>query len=212
VKTSLIFERSIMHNLKITNFFFLMAILLAACNYVPRTSIQPNPALQVTTSTPSTSLENAYPINDQHETYVGTIYPIGQKPTETMLPNDISGPTPVPQKTPVANSETAAIFGVLHSYSDKLPLQGVMVYAADVVVVEPSGGKVYTTQEKTSPQTATDMIGQFVIIGIKPGTYYFMMVTPFGNYPLFDEDNNTFELEFMGGEVINFGDVYVNWP
>ena len=201
-----------MRNLKITNFFFLMVILLVACNYVPQTSIQPNLTVVITTSTPSTSIENAYPIEDEYETYVGTIYPIGQKPTETMLPIDLGGPTPAPQKTPEAESETAAIFGVLHSYSDKLPLQGVMVYAADVVVVEPSGGKVYTTQEKSSPQTATDMIGQFMITGIKPGTYYFMMITPFGNYPLFDKENNTFELELKGGEVINFGDVYVNWP
>ena len=86
------------------------------------------------------------------------------------------------------------------------------IYAADVVLIEPSGGKVYTTQEKTSPQAATDMIGQFMITGIMPGTYYFMMVTPFGNYPLFDQANNNFELELKGGDVINFGDVYVNWP
>jgi hypothetical protein len=201
-----------MRKIQITNFFFLAAILLVACNNVPQTSIQPNLTLVITTSTPSTLIESAYPIDEEYETYVGTIYPLGQKPAETMTAVDLDGPTPAPQKTPVAKSETAAIFGVLHSYSDKLPLQGVMVYAADVVVVEPSGGKVYTTQEKSSPQAATDMIGQFMITGIKPGTYYFMMVTPFGNYPLYDKDNNTFELEFNGGEVINFGDVYVNWP
>lgn len=201
-----------MRNRKITNFFFLMATFLAACNYVPQNSVQPNLTLVITTGTPTTHIENTYPVVDDNETFVGTIYPVGQKPTEPVLPNTLSGPTPAPQKTPVADSETAAIFGVLYSYSDKLPLQGVMVFAADVVVVEPSGDKVYTTQEKSSPQSITDMIGQFMITDIKPGTYYFMMVTPFGNYPLYDKDNNTFELELKGGEVINFGDVYVNWP
>ena len=44
------------------------------------------------------------------------------------------------------------------------------------------------------------------------GTYYFMMVTPFGNYPLFDEKSNTFEIELEGGDVLNFGEVFVNWP
>ena len=201
-----------MPNPKISHFFFLLILLLVACNHAPENPIQPNLTLVVTPNNPSNSVGNTYPIGDEQEMYVGTIYPAGQIPTETRPPADLDGPTPAPQKTPVADSETASIYGVLYSYSDKLPLYDVRIYAADVVLIEPSGGKVYTTQEKTSPQAATDMIGQFMITDIMPGTYYFMMVTPFGNYPLFDQDNNNFELELKGGDVINFGDVYVNWP
>lgn len=201
-----------MRNLKNLSFFLLLACILTACNSVPHASIPPNLTLAITTNTPSISTENTYPIENEPESYVGTVYPTGQNPTETVTPIDFGGSTPAPFHIPTPDPETSAVYGVLHSYSDQLPLQGVMVYAADVVMIEPSGGKVYTTQEKSSPQSATDMIGQFLISGIKPGTYYFMMVTPFGNYPLYDKDNNSFELNLIGGEVINFGEVYVNWP
>ncbi len=166
-----------------------------------------------TTDNPVVAIEPAYPINKPEE-YIGTIYPPGQDPTVKLSPTtpELGRPTPKPQKTPEQDPETAAIFGALYSYTNKQPLQDVRVYAADVVTVEPSGGKVYTIQEKSSPQSNTDANGQFMITGIEPGTYYFMMVTPFGNYPLFNEDNETFELELNGGDVINFGNVFVNWP
>ena len=201
-----------MRNPKVLCLFVLLMILLTACNVTSPTTVQPNITLLITTDTPDPSVGTTYPIEDSSGSYVGTIYPLGQEPTGTAVSPESGGPTPEPQKTPVSDADTASIFGVLYSYSDELPLQGVKVYAADVVVIEPSGGKVYTTQEKSSPQAATDEIGQFMITGIKPGTYYFMMVTPFGNYPIFDSKNQTFEMELKGGDVINFGEVYVNWP
>lgn len=200
-----------MRNLKILSLFFLLTILLTACSNPSQTSIQPDMTMVNTTDNPVASNEPAYPIN-KPEVYIGTIYPAGQEPTEKLPPTDMGGSISEPQKTPEQDPETASIFGVLYSYTNKQPLEGVMVYVAEVVTVEPSGGKVYTIQEKSSPQSSTDAIGQFMITGIKPGTYYFMMVTPFGNYPLFNEDNETFELELKGGDVINFGNVFVNWP
>lgn len=200
-----------MRNPKILSLFFLLTILLTACSNTSQISIQPDRTMVNTTDDPVTSIEPAYPINKPEE-YIGTIYPAGQEPTEMLPTTDMGGSIPEPQKTPEQDPETASIFGVLYSYTNKQPLQDVRVYAADVVTVEPSGGKVYTIQEKSSPQSNTDVNGQFMITGIEPGTYYFMMVTPFGNYPLFNEDNETFELELNGGDVINFGNVFVNWP
>lgn len=203
-----------MRNLRTICLFFLLTILLVACSNTAQTSNQPKMTLVSVTDTPGPSVEPAYPITDIPEVYIGIIYPLGQDPTVKLSPTtpELGGPTPKPQKTPEQDPETAAIFGALYSYTNKQPLQDVRVYAADVVTVEPSGDKVYTVQEKSSPQSSTDANGQFMITSIKPGTYYLMMVTPFGNYPLFNEDNETFELELKGGDVINFGNVFVNWP
>lgn len=201
-----------MRNLNSLCLFFLLIILLAACNTVAQPSNQQSVPVVIITDESSASVKTAYPMENEPDSYIGTTYPMGQAPTKTTTPLDLPGDTPETQKTPMMNADKAAVYGVLNSYSDKLPLQGVMVYAADVVVVEPSGDKVYTTQEKSSPQSSTDAIGQFMITDITPGTYYFMMVTPFGNYPLFDEKSNTFEIELEGGDVLNFGEVFVNWP
>jgi len=187
-------------------------MILAACNTAAQPSNQQSVTVVITTDESSASVKTAYPMENEPDSYIGTTYPMGQAPTKTITPLDPTGHTPETQKTPMNDADKAAVYGVLNSYSDKLPLQGVMVYAADVVVVEPSGDKVYTTQEKSSPQSSTDAIGQFMITDITPGTYYFMMVTPFGNYPLFDDKSRTFEIELEGGDVLNFGEVFVNWP
>jgi hypothetical protein len=113
---------------------------------------------------------------------------------------------------PDINPDNASVYGLLYSNVDKEPLQGVMIYAADVVIVETSGDKIYTTQEKSSPHDATDEIGQFTLLEIKPGNYLLMMVTPFGNYPIFDDNYIQVELELKAGDVIYLDKVFVNWP
>jgi hypothetical protein len=49
------------------------------------------------------------------------------------------------------------------------------------------------------------------ITGIEPGTST-LCGDSIWKLSLFKEDNETFELELNGGDVINFGNVFVNWP
>ena len=190
---------------------FLLFLLLSACDNInlPTSSISTeSDGLEVETN-PS-SIETGYPIPQEIEGYIGTSYPAGQEPIIDDS-NQIVG-TIEPNIVPDSDPDYASLYGVLNSFTDKEPLQGVMIYAADVIIVDSSGDKIYTTQEKSSPHDATDGIGQFTLVKIKPGNYLLMMVTPFGNYPIFDENNLQVEIELKVGDVMNLGEVFVNWP
>jgi len=175
--------------------------LLCACNYnqSPTSDLSSNE-----------TIETAYPIPDNIEGYTGTSYPVGQEPPSDPI-HQLVG-TIEPSFVPESDPNSASVYGVLTSFTDKEPLQGVVIYAADVVIVETSGDKIYTTQEKSSPHDATDDIGQFTISQIKPGNYLLMLVTPFGSYPIFDKDYIQVEIELKAGDVIYFDEVFVNWP
>lgn len=184
-----------MRKLKYFSSLIIALILFSACSNISSTT---------------NSTTDAYPVSDSLSS-TGNVYPAGQEPT-TIVSEKAKEPIPEMQSIPVPNSEAASVYGVLNSYSDKSPLEGVIIYAADVVIVEPSKEKIYSTQEKSSPHAGTDVHGRFQITDIKPGEYFFMMVTPFGTYPIFDEFNNTFEIQLKAGDVIDFGEVFVNWP
>jgi hypothetical protein len=175
--------------------------LLCACNYnqSPTSDLSSNE-----------TIETAYPFPDNIEGYTGTSYPVGQEPPSDPI-HQLVG-TIEPSFVPESDPNNASVYGVLTSFTDKEPLQGVVIYVADVVIVETSGDKIYTTQEKSSPHDATDDIGQFTISQIKPGNYLLMLVTPFGSYPIFDKDYIQVEIELKAGDVIYFDEVFVNWP
>jgi len=175
--------------------------LLCACNY------NQSPTLDLSSNE---TIETAYPIPDNIEGYSGTSYPVGQDPPSDPI-HQLVG-TIEPSFVPESDPNSASVYGVLTSFTDKEPLQGVVIYVADVVIVETSGDKIYTTQEKSSPHDATDDIGQFTISQIKPGNYLLMLVTPFGSYPIFDKDYIQVEIELKAGDVIYFDEVFVNWP
>lgn len=187
-------------------------LLLCACNsnQSPTSNFSSDASTGPETESNPSLAETAYPIPEDSEGYVGTSYPIGQEPTLNPL-NHLMG-TIESNVVPDINPDKAAVYGVLNSYTDKQPLQGVVIYAADVVIVETSGDKIYTIQEKSSPHDATDDIGQFTISQIKPGNYLLMLVTPFGSYPIFDKNNIQVELDLKAGDVIYLDEVFVNWP
>lgn len=208
IEDLLFFERLIMRKKIFSGFLILsLFLLLSACD---NKNLPTADSDGMVVETSPSSVETAYPISREVGGYVGTSYPVGQEPTSD-FPGQIVG-TIEPNIVPDSDPDFASMYGVLNSYTDKEPLQGVMVYAADVVIVEPSGDKIYTTQEKSSPHDATDDIGQFTLVDIKPGNYLLMMVTPFGNYPIFDENNIQIEIELKAGDVINLDEVFVNWP
>jgi len=212
IEDLLFFERLIMRKKILPSFLIItLFLILSACNnkQLPTSDISAGSTGIETESNPS-SVETAYPIPQENEGYVGTSYPAGQEPTLDFS-NQIVG-TIEPNIVPDSDPDYASMYGVLNSFTDKEPLQGVMIYAADVIIVDSSGDKIYTTQEKSSPHDATDGIGQFTLVEIKPGNYLLMMVTPFGNYPIFDENNIQVEIELKAGDVVNLDKVFVNWP
>ena len=186
--------------------------LLCACNYnqSPTSDLSSNETIGAGTEINPSSGETAYPIPENIEGYTGTSYPVGQEPSSD--PDNQFVGTIEPNIVPESDPDNASVYGVLTSFTDKEPLQGVVIYAADIVIVETSGDKIYTTQEKSSPHDTTDGIGQFTVSQIKPGNYLMMLVTPFGSYPLFDKDYIQLEMELKAGDVINLDEVFVNWP
>lgn len=191
----------------------LVFFLLYACNSneVPTLNLSSEAPIGAETESFQFLTETAYPIPEQNEGYIGTSYPMGQAPTQDPL-DHLTG-TIESNVVAEVNPDKAAVYGVLTSFTDKQPLQGVVIYAADIVIVETSGDKIYTTQEKSSPHDATDGIGQFTLTEIKPGNYLMMLVTPFGgSYPIFDKNYDQVELELKAGDVIFLDEVFVNWP
>jgi len=190
----------------------LIFFLLSACssNEVSTSILSSDVPTGAESESNQSLTETAYPIPEDTEGYIGTTYPMGQAPTLDPLTN-LTG-TIESNVVPEMNPDKAAVYGVLNSFTDKQPLQGVVIYAADVIIVETSGDKIYTTQEKSSPHDATDDIGQFTITEIKPGNYLLMLVTPFGSYPVFDKNYDQLELELKSGDVIFLDEVFVNWP
>jgi len=187
--------------------------LLCACNNneSPTANLSTNETIGAETETNPSLAETTYPIPENIEGYTGTSYPVAQEPPSDPI-NQIVG-TIEPNVVPESDPNNASVYGFLTSFTDKQPLQGVVIYAADVVIVETSGDKIYTTQEKSSPHDATDNIGQFTITEIKPGNYLLMLVTPFGgSYPIFDKDYIQMEIELKAGDVIYLDEVFVNWP
>ena len=186
--------------------------LLCACNYnqSPASDLSSNETIRAGTELNPSLADTAYPIPENIEGYTGTSYPVGQEPSSDPM-NQFVG-TIEPNVVPESDPNNASVYGILTSFTDKQPLRGVVIYAADVVVIETSGDKIYTTQEKSSPHDSTDDNGQFTISQIKPGNYLLMLVTPFGSYPIFDKDYIQVEIELKAGDVIYLDEVFVNWP
>lgn len=200
-----------MHKLKWQSLILVVFFSLMACTTNSLTPTLPEMSAIVTTAAPALSSVDPYPITEP-DSYIGTAYPMGQQATQSPnIEETPKAPADV-QTAPDSDPMTATVYGVLHSFTNQNPLESVVIYAANIVIIEPSGEKIYSTQENSSPKSGTDSLGQFLISDIIPGEYYFMMVTPFGTYPVFDTMNNTFELGLKAGDVINFGEVFVNWP
>lgn len=117
-----------------------------------------------------------------------------------------------PLITPVAEKDTGVIVGLVSSYSSQKPLAKVKIYLANKVPLEPGPGYVISFQEKSSPQTDTNSQGQYLITKIPPGEYVILMVTPFGTYPLANDETDQIELDIKAGDVVDVGLAYVNWP
>lgn len=111
-----------------------------------------------------------------------------------------------------SDPNTGIVQGLVSSYSTKEPLPEIKIYMANKVPLEPEPGYVISFQEKSSPQALTNPHGQFLIHNIPPGEYVILMVTPFGTFPLGNEETNQIELDMKAGDSIDIGAAYVNWP
>lgn len=199
---------------KVLIFLLLGIILISGCNQVST----PEQKIHITIIPTSQTSDN----NE-----VSTMYPnenCGIEPTENPYPIGSVIPTPVeeneipyfsttPFATPVKAEDTGAVFGILKSNTDaSILLSGIQVYIANMTLVEPDGGYVYTIQQKTSPQTTTHNEGEFAISGINPGEYVLLLVTPIGTALVEDGHGDPIILNVNAGDVIELGEVFVDWP
>ena len=153
-----------------------------------------------------------------------TSYPIRSKQSELFkddipLPYPVDGEELVPKSTafftaitPHSDSTSGTIYGKLFSSVTKESLSGIKIYAAEIVYFESSTDYVYSLQENASPQTSTDINGNFVIQKISPNDYVLIVAVPYGSYVLMDTDNNEIKLTVKAKDVTDIGRGYINWP
>lgn len=183
-------------------------VLIVSCN--------PQPSIEDSADTNQIEPLVAYPLPDYSKTDINpdnSPYPINQ-PTEM---NDITQEsTRLDEKEfekPISSVNSGAVYGKLLSITDKtISIDGVQIYIADIVPIEPNGGYVFTIQQNSSPQTVSNRDGRFSISGITPGEYALMLVTPIGQSTLLNENRELIKLNIKAGDVIDLGDVYANWP
>jgi hypothetical protein len=134
------------------------------------------------------------------------LYPTAAYPIETQetVDEEIVIPEPNPD------------FGIVHGIVNSLSIEDMVaytkVYLATKVPVEPGDEYIISVQENSSPHTQTNGNGEFVISEIPPGDYVLVLVTPVSTFPILTESGEQIELLIEGGELIDLGDIFTNWP
>jgi len=158
----------------------------------------------------------AYPIPDYSKTGINpdnSPYPIDQSTEMNEITQEPTRLEEIEFEKPISSVESGAVYGKLLSITDKtISIDGVQIYIANIVPIEPDGGYVFTIQQNSSPQTVSNRDGRFAISGITPGEYALMLVTPIGQTTLLNENRELIKLNIKAGDVIDIGEVYANWP
>jgi len=167
-------------------------------------------------STEEINVENT----EEAESYpISTLLPDMQKTSYPITGNDTTNdneetiqPTSEPLKIPEADPETGIVHAQVYSYTTNEVLPDVKIYLADKVPLEPGPGYTISFQEKSSLHAQTNDRGEFLILDINPGEYIPIMVTPFGIFPLANDETDEIELVVEAGQIYDLGSTSVNWP
>jgi hypothetical protein len=149
----------------------------------------------------------SYPISPpvieaEEEALSDTAYPI----TEEMSSEQLI------LKIPQPNDDSGIIYGTLNSLTMDQPVAYSKIYLATKVYLDPGDEFILSIQDNASPQAISTENGEFLIINIPPDDYLLALVTPINTYPILDENGENIELTIRGGESIDLGNVYANWP
>ena len=156
-----------------------------------------------------TSESESYPVSTPLPEIQETAYPVSENNNDN---EDQILPTSEPLVIPEAKAESGIVHGQVNSYTTNEPLINSRIYLAEKVPLEPGPGYTIAFQERTSPSAQTNERGEFLIEDVDPGEYIPIMVTPFGIYPLANEETEEIQLNVEAGQVYDLGITAVNWP
>lgn len=91
---------------------------------------------------------------------------------------------------PTPGNETGVVIGQLISQETGEPLAFYTVYLGTIVHLTPGPDYMYSLQEKSSPHTSADSMGQFALGNVTPGEYILFVWTPFNASVMIDPDTD----------------------
>jgi len=150
---------------------------------------------------------DSYPIPsedlDESEHKVEAAYPVPSQ--ESFVENqELIIPTP--------SLVYGVAYGRLISLINNEPIQYSKVYFGRKIEVENEDDYLISIQEKLSPHNISTQNGYFVISDITSGEYILVLATPIGSYPITNMLGEQVEVTIKGGDSLDLGDVFVNWP
>jgi len=170
--------------------------------------ITPEQPLEQFTEQPTSGSES-YPISTPLPDMQKTSYPVSENNDD--IEEQIL-PTSDPLIIPEAKTESGIVHGQVYSFTTNEPLINSRIYLAEKVPLEPGPGYTIAFQERTSPNAQTNERGEFLIEEVDPGEYIPIMVTPFGIYPLANEETDEIQLIIKAGQIYELENTSVNWP
>ncbi|MDF1520273.1 MAG: hypothetical protein P1P73_07305 [Brevefilum sp.] len=198
--------KKILHLVAIVLFLLLS---ISACSSSNKTFTQSPPNEEITQIIPGES--ESYPVSTAVRDGQSTSYPATGDDTSDDN-GESTQATSEPLVIPDANPDSAVVHGQIYSYTTNEVLPNVMVYLAEKVLLEPGPNYTISFQEKSSPHAQTNERGEFLIVDVAPDEYIPIMVTPFGIFPLANEETDEIELVVETNQTYDLDTTFVNWP
>lgn len=183
---------------RMTTVFIIFSVLIVF------TACKPD---DVPRSDPETNEDNfGYPIPEEYsdfeEALPGAAYPIQEEEFSEPLISEI----------PLPSEGAGIVYGRLLSLTMDQPVSYSKIYLGTKIEVDPGDEYVISIQDHTSPHSVSTQDGEFLIVDIPPDNYILILVTPINTYPILDINGEYIEMTIKGGERIDLGDVFTNWP
>ncbi len=121
-----------------------------------------------------------------------------------------------PTETQNSNTPPAAGYGALSGFltsntnHERVGL--VSIYLAEKMLLNSGPEYTFTFSENSSPKAVVNKTGEFYINDITPGSYFIVMMTLAGSYPILDKNGEHIEVTISPDTILNLKDTFVNWP
>ena len=117
-------------------------------------------------------------------------------------------------EVPKPGKNTGVLIGRIYSTSQDSFLADYPVYLGEILPLDPGDDYLITLKEKESPKTMSSVDGYVVFDNVPPGEYALIVWLPFASSVVPDPSKPDKELlvNVVAGEVVNFGQVEVEFP
>ena len=138
-------------------------------------------------------------------------------PVESPLPvpdGSVAVDNGLPFDVPRPNADTGTLVGRIFSTSLNEYLPEYPVYLGEILPLLPGDDYLITLKEKESPQTISTAEGYVLFENIPPGEYVLIVWLPMTSkvVPNPTDANKELRVTVVAGEVVNFGQVEVEFP